>query len=379
MAINTGTFSQLIRRLRSGLAVLLFGRKVLEAWAKTYLKRKLSESPNLEGSVGGVELYPLQGRAVLRDVAITRFSGGRRAVAARCEKIWIDIEWRALLHGTLVGRARLDSPHVQIFSDPDFSGQERDRDGKSGPAALLGLGRETERMMPFHLRSLELSEGHIEYLSQSTSPPFRLVLEELSISATNVTNLELPGLGPAHIFAEGRTTGNGRFWMRLVLPSLVRALTFDLQAGVNRMNLVDWNDVLLAFAKFDLKRGVCSIYSEFKVEDGRYQGYVQPHLQNLDVFAWQKEHGRSFIQICRQTAIAFLASVFKNKPRDELALNIPISGTFTDADVDTWSAVGSLLRNTFVHSLLSREQETEVQREPRSWGWPRFWRRRAAA
>jgi len=373
------TLAKWIRGLRGAVAVALFGRRVLQALATTYITRKLSESPNLEGSLGDIELNLVKGLAVLRDISVAKLSEGRRVVEGRCREISVEMSLRQLLRGTLVGRVRLRDPHIQFFSD--LASDPHDH-GKPPADVLLALSRETQRFMPFHLRSLEVTEGSIEYISQSTSPPFRLTVDGVHLSATNVTNIPAPddAAPSAHIFAEGRTTGNGRFWLRLNLPSLVHALTFELQAGVTRMNLVDWNDFLRAVAKFDVKRGICSIYSAFRVEGGRYQGYVQPHLQDLDVFAWQKEHGKGFLQICRQTVIAFLASLFKNKPRDELALNIPISGTFDDADVDTWSAVGSLLRNAFVHSLLPGRQDAKTSQanlEPEGWR-PPFWKRKPA-
>lgn len=364
------TISQLIRRLRGGVAVLVLGRRILEAWAKNYLVRKLNESPNLEASVGDFELQFLRGLAVVRRVHLTRLSEGRRMVEARCPEISIHIQWRELLRGTMVGSVNLREPRIEIFAD-----RGKDADTNSQTDALLALCRETQRFMPFQLRSLEVTDGRVDYVSKFTSPPFRLALHNISLSATNLTNIPHVATA-AHVLVEGRTTGQGAFWIRLALPSFSEALTFDMHAGVNHVNLVDLNDVLRAHAKFDLKRGVCSIYSEFKVEDGRYQGYIQPRFQNLDVFAWEKEHGKTFFQICRQAVIAFLAGLFKNRPRDELAMNIPISGTFDDADLDIWSAVGSLLRNTFVRSLLPAPQNDGSAKETKPWPAFRFWRRR---
>jgi Domain of Unknown Function (DUF748) len=349
--------------------MLLFARRALLACAKSFLTRKLNESSNFEGSFEEIDFRLFQGRAALRGVHITTLSQGRRVVKAHCREVSIHVQWRDLLHGTLVGRVRLRKPHIEIFAD-----RESDRGGKPQTDALLALCRETQRFMPFRLRSLEVSEGSIEYVSQFTSPSFKLALDKISISAANLTNIASSAL--AHIFAEGRITRNGRFWMQLTLPSPSDALTFDLQAGLNRVNLVDLNDVLRAFAKFDVKRGNCSIHAEFNVEQGRYQGFVQPRFQDLDVFAWQKDHGKGLFQICRQAAIAFLAALLKNQPRDELALNIPISGTFDDPDVDTWAAVGSLLRNMFVRSLLPRSAENGSGTEMGRWSRLRFWKRR---
>jgi len=348
--------------------MLLFARRTLLACAKSFLTRKLNESPNFEGSFEEIDFRLFQGRAALRGVRIAALSQGRRVVKVYCREVSIHLQWRELLHGTLGGRGRIHKQNVEIFAD-----RESDRDGKSQTDALLALCRQTQRFMPFLLRSLEVSDGCIEYLSQFTSPPFKLTLDKILLSATNLSNIA--SITPAHVFVEGRMTGNGRFWMQLTLPSPSDALTFDLQAGLNRVNLVDLNDVLRAYAKFDLKRGNCSIYAEFNVEQGRYQGFVQPHFQDLDIFAWQKDHGKGFLQICRQAAIAFLAMLFKNRPRDELALKIPISGTFDDPDVDTWSAVGSLLRNMFVRSLLPHSEDIGNGEKTKQSARFRFWSR----
>jgi len=369
------TIVKLIRGLRSGAAALVFGQKILQAWARNYLTRKLNESPDLEAAIGNLELRLLQSLAVVRDVRLTKLSGGRRMVEARCREISIHIQWRELLRGTLMGSAHLREPHIEIFADRARNSKDQAKEPQID--ALLALCRETQRFMPFHLQSLEITEGGIDYVSQFTSPPFKLTLDRVSLSATHLTNIPAAET-MAHVSVEGRTTGQGRFWLQLTLPSLADALTFDLQAGLNHVNLVDLNDLLRAYAKFDLKRGICSIYSEFAVEDGRYQGYIQPRFQNLDVFAWEKEHGKSFLQVCRHAVIAFLAGAFKNKPRDELALNVPISGTFDDADVDVWSAVGSLLRNAFIRALLPVPQKNASEKETRPRPRFRFWQRKHA-
>ena len=368
--MRKGTFLELIRRLRGGVAMFVFARRILQTWVKNYLTRRLNESRNLEASLGEVELYFLQGQAVVRQIRLTKMSEGRRVVEAHSREISIHIQWRKLLHGTLVGHAILLEPHVEIVAD-----RESDPDGKSLSDVLLAICRESQRLMPFHLRSLEAIDGRIEYVSKFTSPPFKLTLDSVSLSATNLTNIAAPAfVTNAHVLLEGRTAGNGQFWVRLTLPSSADALTFDLEAGLNRVNLVELNDVLRAYAKFDLKRGICSIYSEFKVEGGRYEGYIQPRFQDLDIFAWQKEHGKSFLQICRQAAIAIVARILKNQGRDELALNIPISGAFDEPDVDTWSAVGSLLRNAFDLSLLPHSPQNGSRRETKWWSHLNPWK-----
>ena len=346
--------------------MVLFARRTLQSLAQGYISRKLNETPDLEGSLGEVEFALLRGQVILRRIHLTKLSGGRKLVEARCEEVYIHIQWRPLLHGILVGKVFLRAPHVQIRGRAQKKQEKKEKEKVKADAseALLDFIRQTQRLTPFRLHLLKATEGRVDYVSYDTTPPFKLTLDEFSLSAVDLTNIPDPG-GKimAQISLAGRTTGNGQFWFRLTLPSPPDTLTFDLQAGLERVNLVDLNDLLRAYAKFDVKRGVCSVISEFTVENGRYRGQVQPRFQDLDVFAWQKGHSKGFLQICRQALIALVASLFKNRPRDELALSIGITGTFEDADVDVWAAVGSLLGNAFRRSLFSHASEAEARTE----------------
>ena len=340
-----------LRKLRRGAVLLGFVRKTGLIWLKRFLLTKLNESPGREGKCSEIELHFLEGLVVLRGVQFARLSGGQRVVEIRCAEISINVDWRSLLHGTFVGRVELREPYLEI--NADHAGEhEGERPGKSPNDALLALCRETQRFMPFRLRSVEVLNGRIDYLRRSPAPPFKLTMEQISLFASNLTNIKgSTAAETAQVYVTGKTTGDGEFRLQFTLPSLSDTLTFKLRVELKKVNLVALNDVLRAYAKFDVHRGTCSILAEFTVGQGRYRGIVQPHFRNLDVFAWEKEHGKSLFQIIRQVAIGFLAGLFKNQARDELALNIPISGTFSDGDVDTWSAVGSLLKNAFVRSL----------------------------
>ena len=361
--MRASQFARIYRRLQSGAAALLFARRALETWAHRYIARKLNGSPNLEGRLGGLEVALLRGQIVLRKIYVAKLSEGRKALEARCEEIHIHFQWRDLLRGILAGRVILREPRVQIRG----AAQKKSDRKVHTQAVLLEVIREIQQLTPFRLYAFKATEGRVEYFSQETTPPFKLMLDELSLSAVNLTNIpDGRTTSVAHVSVEGRTTGNGQFWLRLVLPSLMDSLTFELQAGLQQVNLVDLNDLLRAYAKFDVKRGVCSVYSEFTVENGHYRGRVEPQFEDLDVFAWQKEHSKGFLQICRQALIALVANLFKNRSRDELKLNIGITGTFEDADVDVWAAVGSLLGNAFRRSFLPRPREAA----PDSWKAP---------
>jgi len=282
-----------LRKLRRGAVLITFVRRAALVWLKRFLIHKLNESPGREGTCSEIELHFLEGLLVLRGIQFARLSGGQRVVEIRCPEVSINVDWRNLLHGTFVGRVELREPHLEINAD-----HEGERSGKSPNDALLALCRETQRFMPFRLRSVEVLNGRIDYLRRSPAPPFKLTMEQISLFASNLTNIRgSTAAETAQVYVTGKTTGDGEFRLQFTLPSLSDALTFKLRVEVKKVNLVALNDVLRAYAKFDVHRGICSILAEFTVEQGRYRGIVQPHFRNLNVFAWEKEHGKSFFQI----------------------------------------------------------------------------------
>jgi hypothetical protein len=373
-AANGDAKATICKNLSEGAAraaMMLFARRTLLAWAQKYLAKKLNETPDLEGRVGDLELALFRGGSFCGGFTWRNIPRAERSLKHAAKRISIQIQWRELFRRTLVGRVTCREPYIQIRStdrtDSTDSDENKSRK-KAEPDAILNVLRQMQRVMPFRLHLLEATDGRVEYLSQHTSPPFQLVLDRVSLSAVNLTNIPATeDSTAARISVEGTTTGRGHFWMRLFVPSLVDSVTFDLQAAIEGVNLVNLNDVLRAFAKFDVKRGTCSVYSEFKVENGHYRGHVKPQFRDLDVFAWQKEHSKGLLQICRQALIALVANVFKNRPRDELSLDIGITGTFEDADVDVWSAVGSLLANAFHRSFITRAEEPKSDASPTGW------------
>jgi hypothetical protein len=133
---------------------------------------------------------------------------------------------------------------------------------------------------------------------------------------------------------------------------LAKQPTFEMSAGVSNVNMVALNDFMRAYGKFDVQSGTFQVYSEVAAADGRFEGYVKPFFQNLDVFDWDKERKKNVLEKFWQAIVAGVGALFKNQPRDQLATTIPLSGNFDQTDVDIWATIGGILKNAFVRSLL---------------------------
>ena len=67
---------------------------------------------------------------------------------------------------------------------------------------------------------------------------------------------------------------------------------FDMDVRLERVQLVELNDLLRATGGFDVAAGRFSFYSELAVQDGRVQGYVKPFFEGLDVYDRKQDKGK---------------------------------------------------------------------------------------
>jgi hypothetical protein len=144
----------------------------------------------------------------------------------------------------------------------------------------------------------------------------------------------------------------------LKLNPMAALPTFEVTAQLTNVNLVDLNDFLKAYGKFDVARGNFALYTSFAAAEGKYDGYAKVFFEDLDVFAWEKERKKNILQIFWQAIGGTIGAVFRNQPKDQLATKIPFSGSYTNNQIDGWTAVGTLLRNAFISALVPKLDQT---------------------
>jgi hypothetical protein len=173
---------------------------------------------------------------------------------------------------------------------------------------------------------------------------------------------------PAGLQASGQALGKGHFDLDLKMDPLQAAPTFELNASLTNVNLVELNDFLRSYAKLDVATGEFSMFTSVASVQGTYKGYVKVLFEKLDVFKWEKDRKKNILGVFWEAIVGVLSEGFKNHPHDRLATQIPVSGSFTSAQFDLWSATGSLLKNAFIRVLVPGIDPTVKLRdvEPRA-------------
>jgi uncharacterized protein YhdP len=327
------------------LIILLVAFRVALPFAvKAYVNHELNEAHDYTGKVGDVSMKLWRGGYRIREIEILKKSGGVPVPFFYAREVDLSIEWRELLHGSVVGQIILRQPQVNFVTGPT---EAQKQTGKDEPWDKM-----LESLFPFNLNRVEISNGEIHFQDPSSTPPVNIYLSQLSATATNLTNArDLKQKLPSGLTATGSTLGGGHLNLQLQMNLLDAKPTYEINCGLTNVNLVALNDYLRAYGKFDVERGTFAIYTSVASENGNYEGYFKVFFNNLDIFAWEKERKKNVLEIFWQAIVGGVATVFKNHPNDQLATKVPISGSYTNSSVGIWTATGTLLQNAFIHAL----------------------------
>jgi hypothetical protein len=292
-----------------------------------------------------------RGAYQIQEVKIVKTDADVPAPLFAARKVDLSLEWKELLHGALVGEVTLDEPEVHFVAGPT---EEQTQTGKNAD-----WQRTLESLFPLKINRLQINRGSIHFQNMHSTPRVDIFFDEVSATATNLTNTrELAYTMPAGLVAHGTTLGGGGLALQLKMNPLAEAPTFEITAQLTNVNLVALNDFLKAYGKFDVERGTFALYTSFAAADGKYDGYAKVFFDDLDVFAWEKERKRNVLQVFWHAIVGGAAAVFRNHPKDQLATKIPFSGSYEDSDIGIWTAVGTLLRNAFVSALVPKMDQT---------------------
>jgi len=123
-----------------------------------------------------------------------------------------------------------------------------------------------------------------------------------------------------------------------------------MKATLTNTNIVDFNNFLSAYGKFDVKEGSLSIYTEAAAKDGRIIGYVKPIVKDLKVVDLEQDSKKPG-HLLWESIVGLAAWVFKNHPHDQLATKVDFDGDLKKPDISIWSVIGQTLKNAFIQAL----------------------------
>ena len=192
--------------------------------------------------------------------------------------------------------------------------------------------------------------GTFAYAEESSTPPYRLALTHADLGVRGFSNEQAKRRGSATL--RGRFMESGNAAIDATFASGSKQPEFDMDVRLERVQLVELNDLLRATGGFDVTAGTFSFYSEMAVKDGRVHGYVKPFFDGLDVYDRKQDKDKPITKQAYEVVVGAAGSLLENRRSDKVATEAELSGPIENPDARTWQIVSGLLRNAFWRSLM---------------------------
>lgn len=327
------------------VAGLLIAARVALPWfVQDYVNRTLSRSPAYDGEIGDVDLHLYRGAYQIEDVHIVKTEGAVPVPLFSAPVVDLSVEWRALFHGSLVGEVHVERGSLN-FVAADSAAQSQTGEQEDWADVVREL-------FPLRINRFVVHDSEVHFRNFSSDPQVDLYLAEVNAEASNLTNsLDLSRTLTARLEGTAVAQRSGNLKMDLDFNPYLEHATFDLNVSLTDLELTELNAFLRAYGNFDVSAGKFSAFGEFVAKEGRFEGYLKPILTDVEVFRWKTDSDNP-LEFLWEGAVAVLAEVFQNQRRDQVATEIPFSGSFEDPESGLWSSILNLLRNAFVRGLL---------------------------
>ena len=332
------------------LVLLIVIRILLPYIILRVVNDKLAKLEGYTGHVRDIDLALIVGSYKIKDIKLEKTGGKIPVPFFAAEVIDLSVEWKALFKGGLVGEIEVRRPILNFVKGPTEETSQTKIDKEWQDIV--------NELMPLKLNRFEIVEGEIHYLDYNSSPKIDVFTTNIYILAENLSNVtDSTNLLPSTVIGSADIYG-GKAKMNIKLDALNKTPTFDMNAEMIGLNLVEVNDFLKAYGKFDVQKGTFGVYTEAAAKDGKIIGYTKPIIKDLDVIEWKDEKEDPLGQKLLESAIGLGGWIFKNRTEDQVATEIQFEGELKDPAINVWSIIGETLRNAFVEALYPSLEHT---------------------
>src|SRR5262249_14019790 len=208
------------------------------------------------------------------------------------------------------------------------------------------------------LERADVTDGYFGLTVENEGSPYRLFLDNAEVTLAGFSNERSQRDGVAHV----------RGWFMDSGPAALDATfagggsgaaEFELDVGIDRVQLPALNDLLRSRGGFDVTSGLFSFYADLKVRNGRIDGYVKPFFQYMTVYDRKQDSGKPIGRQVYEALVGGAATVLENHSLDQVATRTDLSGPVEDPGASTWQIVLGLLRNAFWQAILPGRDRQE--------------------
>jgi hypothetical protein len=146
-----------------------------------YANHRLAALHGYDGHVGDIDLHLWRGAYSIDDLVIVKTGAKRPVPFVRAPRVNLSVEWRSLMHGSIVAEARFLNPEINLVQ------------GKSDADSQLGKGENwkarLEEMFPFRFNTIEVVNGKARFVAPGIQTRDAITARGIRGQITNLTNV----------------------------------------------------------------------------------------------------------------------------------------------------------------------------------------------
>jgi hypothetical protein len=246
-----------------------------------------------------------------------------------------------------VNDASLQGVDVDYVHLPQTQKQEAQRVKAAGKAVEEQNNRPA---VDLTVREFDVGNSNFAYEDKTANPNYKLFFNDADMTIKNLGNHQQQG--PADLTLRGKFMGTGDSNIAGDFLASKAGPAFNLKVAIQNTDLTSLNDLMRAYGRFDVASGKLSVFSQVAIKDGNIDGYVKPMFSDLQVYNYQKDKDKPILHQAKELAIGGASHLFKNHSTKQVATDVDLKGKLSSPDVNTWQALGQVLRNAFVEAII---------------------------
>jgi hypothetical protein len=333
--------------------VVLVVHLYLAIWVRDYVNRKLSEIEGYRGHVDAVTLHLWRGAYQIHHVKIEKVEGHVPVPFFEAPLVDLSVEWEALFHGAFVGQIDIYKAQMNFVNSASKANSQ------------IGVDKpwtdKVRQLFPLKINRFSVKGGEIHYRDFSRIPKVDLVVDDVRMVATNLTNSKkLSKTLNANVQIEGRPLRQGDVKAKIDLDPYAPKPTFSTQVELSGIQLVKLNDFAKAYGGITFEGGTLRIATELDAKHGNFTGYVEPVFDHMSIFNPEHDFKENPLNGIWQGIVGGLTRIIRNHPQDRFGTRVPLAGSFDNPAPEVMTTVFNVFRNAFIKAFTGTLNEQHV-------------------
>jgi Domain of Unknown Function (DUF748) len=196
----------------------------------------------------------------------------------------------------------------------------------------------------------KILHSDVGFINKSTSPDYRVFLEDMNLELENFSNRKEEGMGivklTGNFMGSGQTVVTGTFRAEKPNPD------FNVQVRIVKTKVNALNKLLEAYGHLNASQGTFAFFSDMTVKNNRIDGYVKPFLKDVEVYDPQQDQDKETVKKLYEAVVNGVLALFKSTDTDQVATETDVSGPVEYPNASTWQILEKLVQNAFFKAIL---------------------------